>query len=327
LYADDIYKDPRTLLKRWTPETPTYWVEGQSLHTGRRRFVPAVLTYTPYRLDDPRRAPVFAIGVSTGQACHTDRIQALLSGLCEAIERDAFMITWMRRIPPTRVRYTEDAYLQSFHKRYFECPSHTFHIFDISLDIHVSTMLCVATGMSARGPFLNVGCSTHPIEREAILKALKEASQGAAWARELLAYRADWRPKPDFSNIITFEDHVRLYCEPEFRHAADFLFNTPRSRAVGEESSRGWKPEDGVRQCLDELDRQGLDAIVVDLTTPEIADLGYYVPKVLVPGLAQLTAPHVVPALGTPRLYEVHKKLGYTDPIHDLLNPTPHPFP
>ena len=87
----------------------------------------------------------------------------------------------------------------------------------------------------------------------------------------------------------------------------------------------------GVREslegCLGKIQRAGLEAVVVDLTTPEIAELGFHVPKVMIPGLAVLTATHVLPALATPRYQEVPTRLGLTNPIHRLFNPAPHPFP
>lgn len=327
LYSDEVYDDPRIPLVRWRPDMPIYWVEARSLHSGERRYVPAALVYTPFRDDDPRRLPLIAVAVSTGQACHRDRDTALLSGLCEAIERDAFMLTWMRRIPPQRIDFRADSLLDGYFQRYFECRSLEFHVFDITLDLQIPTVLCVTAGFSERGRFANVGCATHPSERHAVLKAMKEACQGASWARGLMETRADWRPEPDFHNINSFEDHVRLFCEPDMVPHMDFILKTERRRGPGTP-----RPEDddvaaGLRLCLSELERNRLEAVVVDLTTPDVAELGFYVPKVMVPGLAHLTAVHMVPALATPRYREVPRRLGFIGGVHDEFNPTPHPFP
>ena len=326
LYTDEVYDNPRIPLVRWRPDMPTYWVEAKSLHTGQRRYVPAALVYTPFRDDDPRRLPLIAVAVSTGQACHQDRTKALLSGLCEAIERDAFMITWMRRIPPQRLDIRADSFLDAFYRRYFECRSTAFHVFDITLDIAIPTVLCVTTGDSGRGPFANVGCATHPSERQAVLKSMKEACQGASWARGLMEARPDWRPAPDFHNVYSFEDHVRLFCEPDMVPHMDFILKTDRRRGVSDGQTGAADAEACLRLCLSELERNHLEALVVDLTTPDIAGLGFCVVKVMVPGLTHLTAAHVVPALGTPRYREVPRRLGLAG-THEEFNPTPHPFP
>ncbi len=326
IYTEEIYNRPNTRLQRWHPDLPTYWVAGRSMHTGELRYVPAILVYTPFRNDDPHRSPFLGFAVSSGQACHTDLVQAQLSGLCEAIERDAFMISWMRRIPPTRIDYRCDPYLNSLFERYFQCKSLEFHVFTVTLDIQVPTALCVTTGNSPRGQFMNIGVATRPSEREAILKAMKEATQGAVWARDLIESKPNWRPLPDFSNIWDFEDHVRLYCEPDMAPHMDFIMKTEKVREVASESSCA-NSEVALQNCLNEVQKWGLEAIEVNLTTPEIAELGFHVPKIMVPGLAALTSAHILPALATPRFNEVPKRLGLTDPIHSLFHPAPHPFP
>lgn len=327
LYTDDIYERPNSLLTRWHPDLRIYWAKGESMVTGETRYVPAPMVYTPYLLDNPKKAPMVATGVSTGQACHTDRTQALLSGICEAIERDAFMITWMRRIPPVRLEIHEDPFLSRIFKRYFACPSVRFEIYSIGIDWPVPVVLCVGRGVTHRGPFVNVGASARVSERDAVLKALTEGAQGTAWVREIVHSRKDWRPAPDFRNLMTFEDHLYTYCFPEHLSGADFILNAPASRPVRQEPPATRGPQAALQYCIDAVAAKGFDPIVVDLTTPEIADLGFYVPKVLVPGLAHLTAVHTMPALAVPRYTDVPRTLGLTDPIHSQWNPDPHPFP
>ncbi len=156
---------------------------------------------------------------------------------------------------------------------------------------------------------------------------MKEACQGATWVWELMHSRADWRPLPDFSNIVSFEDHVRLYCEPDMVAQMNFITQTPFSRSIKQAEPRPELPEAALEEVLHEVERAGLEAIAVDLTTPEIQELGFYAPKVLVPGLAPLTARHFLPALASPRYTEVPARLGVTDCIHHEWDPAPHPFP
>jgi ribosomal protein S12 methylthiotransferase accessory factor len=328
LYTDDIYQQKNCFLTRWRPDLKMYWARGESMLTGETRYLPAEMIYTPFLLDNPKKAPMVATGVSSGQACHTDRSQALLSGICEAIERDAFMITWMRRIPPTRINLEEDAFLKSIYSRYFECPSVNFELYSIGLDLPVPVVLCVGRGVTEqKGPFINVGAAARVSERDACLKALTEGSQGTAWVRELVRSRSTWRPAPDFSNLMSFEDHLYTYCFPEHISRADFILKTPKSRGVLPDSPASKSPEKALQFCVDTLAERGLEPIAVDLTTPEMADLGFYVPKVIVPGLAHLTAVHDMPALAVPRYSEVPARLGLTDPIHAQWNSDPHPFP
>jgi len=326
LYTSDIYDDARFPLVRWRSDKKGYWVRGKSLMTGKPAYIPAAMVYIPYRIRNKAESDFWAVAVSSGQACHTNPNKALFSGLCEVIERDAFMITWMRRIPPIRIDYKSDPEVSDIFLTHFDGSNLDFHVFDISLDIRIPTMLCLAWGETHRGPFVAVGAATHTSERKAILKSIKEAAQGANWARQLVLTRSDWRPTVDFSNLIIFEDHVRLYCEPEMGAQLNFIMQTSRSRPPAERFY-AVETEAELEICLSEIARNGLEAYVVDLTTPEMAELGFYVPKVFVPGLAHLTAIHKMPALATPRYREVIEKLALGDPVHQEFNPVPHPFP
>ena len=76
------------------------------------------------------------------------------------------------------------------------------------------------------------------------------------------------------------------------------------------------------------LQQQDLDAIVVDVTLPEVLQAGLRVVRVVVPGLIPLTFGHRYAAKGGPRLYTVPVTLGYASRslAEADLNPAPHPF-
>jgi ribosomal protein S12 methylthiotransferase accessory factor len=67
--------------------------------------------------------------------------------------------------------------------------------------------------------------------------------------------------------------------------------------------------------------------VTVDVTPPDIRDLGFTVVKTLVPGLVDLNPEHLLPPKGNRRLYEVPERLGYGRRSEDVLYDVPHPFP
>jgi ribosomal protein S12 methylthiotransferase accessory factor len=83
-----------------------------------------------------------------------------------------------------------------------------------------------------------------------------------------------------------------------------------------------------LRTALRALQQRGLDAIVVDVTLPEVLQAGLRVVRVIVPGLIPLTFGHRYAAKGGPRLYTVPVTLGYASRglAEADLNPAPHPF-
>jgi ribosomal protein S12 methylthiotransferase accessory factor len=72
--------------------------------------------------------------------------------------------------------------------------------------------------------------------------------------------------------------------------------------------------------CLARLAQFGHEVLMVDLTRPQLRDLGLHVVKVIVPGLRHFWA-----RFGPGRLYDVPVALGWRDtPIDEAdLNPIP----
>jgi ribosomal protein S12 methylthiotransferase accessory factor len=132
--------------------------------------------------------------------------------------------------------------------------------------------------------------------------------------------------RPD--DVRTLEDHLLFYCDRERMRGLDFLLNAPRSVSgdVYTQHSRG--PVDDLRTVCRSLQQQSLDAIIVDVTLPEIAAAGLRVVRTIVPGLIPLTFGQRFAAKGGERLYQVPVRLGHRAvPLReDQLNPAPHPF-
>ena len=180
LFDERQYAHPQFPFARHTEDLPMTWVPAARIRDGEPRFVPACLVYIPYVPRLVEHSDMVALSVSSGQACHSDADLALLSGLYEVIERDAFMLTWVRRLPPTRLNYRDDPVVGPWFDRYFADSSLTFDVFRLRSDIAVPSVLCVARGIHHQGPFACVGASCRLDESEAVRKAIVEAAQGAA---------------------------------------------------------------------------------------------------------------------------------------------------
>jgi ribosomal protein S12 methylthiotransferase accessory factor len=308
-------------LPPWRRDTKVHWVEAQSLTSGAKRFVPANLVYVPWTPGDGRQ--VFLPAYSTGQACHTDRDRAVLSGLCEVVERDAFMISWLRKLELPEVRYLEDPELSELYRRHFAgCPLR-MRVFDMTLDIELPSMICFAEGRSNGKAFLAVGAATRPTAREATRKALLEAAQTATWCHHLMHDRSEWQPLRDGSNLREFEHHVRLYCDPGMRSELAFLLEGVRTAPPRPEPST----VPSLAGCIERVAARGLEPLVVDLAPRAIRSLGFHVVKVLIPGAVPLTADSRFPQTSSHRLVEAPRRAGYRVDPGRALNPAPHPFP
>ncbi|PDQ36093.1 MAG: hypothetical protein B5766_02865 [Candidatus Lumbricidophila eiseniae] len=325
LFAEQQYSHPDFPFVRQTESLSIPWVEMTRLSDGEKRYVPACLIYIPYTPVREDGQDMLALSVSSGQACHSDRDLAVLSGLCEVVERDAFMLTWIRRLIPERLDLSSSPMLSAWFEQYFGGCTLTFALFRLPSDINLPTVLCVVRGNDLDGPFACVGASCRLNEEDAVRKAIIEAAQGAVWVRDLIRTKRDWRPEENYSNVRDFSDHVRLFGLPEMLQHLDFLYEGP---IVPVRPSHQY--DDArltLEECIRRVEAVGLEPLVCDITTPDVVDGGLCVVRVLIPGSVQLSAVHGLPNFGASRYGTVPETLGFTHEIHREFNRIPHPFP
>lgn len=85
---------------------PFRWMVALSLTEKAPRFVPAQCVLQPY--NPGLGETLLCEHNSTGLAAARNWEQAVLSGLLEVIERDAFMIHWLAQIPAPRLNWERD---------------------------------------------------------------------------------------------------------------------------------------------------------------------------------------------------------------------------
>jgi ribosomal protein S12 methylthiotransferase accessory factor len=319
---------PDAPLTYFDEETPVRWVWGTSLTEGRARLVPASLVYLRREIEEGE-ADVGS-NPSTGLAAGVTLEEAILSGLLEVIERDAFMISWLQRRVRGEIRVDDGSLTELLDRRFFaRHPSVDLRLFDLRLDLPVPTVMAVLRRPTDFGPVLCVTAAARLSAQAAARKALAEQGQLFSFFRYLV--RQDWQPEPDFSNIATFDHHSLLYLRrPELipkalafcREAPEVLLSQIPDRSTGRVRS-------DIHFCLDSLQEAGYEAIVVEVTTPDVAEAGFRVVRVVVPGMMPLHG-DARRFLAVRRLHDIPVRLGWEDQGWDPgagLNPYPHPFP
>jgi ribosomal protein S12 methylthiotransferase accessory factor len=311
----------------FTEDTALGWIGGRSLIDGRSRLVPACLIHIPYHPIRPHE-PLIGPAISTGLACGASAEGALLSGLCECIERDAFSILWLNRLPATRLEIDEPSIREMFARR-FRRPNMEYHIFWLSFDFSLPTVVVLIRDNNFNPPVVCFGGACRVDIRAAVVKALVESVQGWTWARyERLKHGEEPLPR-SFEEIRDFDARVRLYACSDMSEALDFILQStdcvPLSSLMREPRSN----DEVLASITDELGKAKTDAIAIDLTTVEVASLGLRVMKSYCPRLQQVEGDHRYPLLGGSRWKEVPVACGYRkQPItREQLNAYPHPYP
>lgn len=340
LFSESQYSRPNFPFQRFTEDTPVFWVEGYSLVEERAVLVPASRVYMPY----PKTAEEADIGpnYSTGLATGASLEHAILSGLYECFERDAFTIFWMNDLPVRRINLRASSpelpVMRLFHER-LDVPGYEYRVYDITNDLGVTTTYVILISPAPRNILVHVvGASSRLDGGLSVSKSLVEAVQGKPYVVHEIQREPDWKPAPDFSNVNQFSITCKLYTVmPELRphllgvegrvSAEVTVDQLPRWESKGQGQGQGMVAE--IRELVGRLKARGYEAAVVDVTTPDIASIGLRVARVVTPELQQLHASARWAFLGGRRLYEVPVRLGArpTLPTESDLSSYPHPFP
>lgn len=327
LYSDSQYRRPGFIHHRFTDDREITWTYGYSLSHEQWILVPACLVYVPYRYTHP--GDLIAFGVSTGLCCRRSLADAILGGLYEVVERDAIMCMWMNRIPFPTVNLDSGVWLPSTLNDQFSPSGIRFHLNDITTDLGIPAFFGLLIDEHNDGLAVAVGASSNLDQEAAALKALMEAAQVRRWLK-VMKQDAPRSCCADFSDVISFEDHVRLFGSLNSIAYVEFLLNSPEVRSFSSVHPHvATNSEQDLERCVHALTAKGFDVIIVDVTQPDVAELGFHVVKVIVPGLIDINSDHNYPLLGGKRLYTVPRSLGFVEhEVQELdFNGIPHPFP
>lgn len=322
LFHENQFFDPKFKFKKFDKELNISWTSCYNLIKNEETYVPAQMVYLPFIEDDK----LIINNTSTGLASHTNFYDAILTSLFEIIERDCFSITWYQKLNPKKIIKNKKItdYIDSIFLDKYE-----WHLFDITLDINVPTVLAICFGKSDFGDFVCVGSSTRSNYSDAIKKAIQEAGQSIPYFRYLNLKMGNWNPTNDFNLINNFDHHAFFYSKRKDLH---FVFDNLRNESpslnidfnIDKEIVNS---EIEIKKILKLLKEKEYDVLVKDITTPEINDLGFYSVKVIIPQMILLGGAYSNYFLGGKRLYEIPGYLGVVANDFDNLNKFPHPFP
>ena len=330
LFRSDQHAEPGFSFRPFTSSTRVRWTRGFRLPDCAPAYLPAQLVYLPWRTAAEAGEVPIAYATSNGAACGATLEEAILGGLLEVVERDAFAITWYNRLSLPRLDASGDPTLARHAERYLEPAALEHRAIDLSGFLDVPTVLGVVRGGPTAEAALGVGAASAPTVEDAWRRALSEAFAVRSWARVMRRQEPDRRYRPDFRDVTSFDDHVLLYADPEHAKRTAFLDGSPETRPTrAVPSLEGSHPLAHIEALCRRLARRGITAYAVDITAPDIRLAGLRVARVVAPELCPLDVAHEGRFLGGRRLYHAAFELGLRDrPLRpDEINPYPHPFP
>lgn len=328
LFSGDQYERPGFPFRPFCADTVVGWVDGFSVPDGARAYLPAQLVFMPWQRRAPEEVRV-GHATSSGLACAATLEEAILTGLLELVERDAFMLVWHNRLSLPLLDWTADDELLRLDRRYFAPSGLRYAAVDLSVFLDVPTVLGVVHGPPGCLGALGVGAASAPHVVDAWRKALAEAFSVRRWVCDRALEEPERLDRPA-ATIDTFDDHTLYYATPRRAELASFLDAAGERRDV-----RAIPPLEGgnvlelTEAMCRRLTARGISTYAVDVTSPDVAAAGLRVVHVIAPELCQLDVVEGARFLGGRRLYEASFDAGLVPgPLTAAdLNSDPHPFP
>lgn len=343
---DPAYLDhPEYKLAAYTPQLRTGWVHGWSLTRDRLATVPEHVAYWGLHAS---AGPRFLYESSNGCGLGNSLTEAVLYGLYEVAERDAFLMAWYARTPLRRVAVPADDPVLPHLADRLEAAGYQLMFFDATNDFAVPTVLALVLHRdpASGAPQALFAAGAHPDPRAAMRSAAAEAVVDAIVTPDVVRAKPHYLDRArllpmldDPALVLTLDDHVALNTLPEARERYAFLLDGDDAPDGGDDWREVWPglpaPAGDLTRLLTDtvarLDRAGLEVVAVDQTDPRLRDrLGLHSAKVIVPGSLPMTFGHINHRTrGLPRLLETPFRLGRAAaPLrYDDLARHPHPFP
>lgn len=297
------------------------FVKGRSLTKNVEAYIPAQMIFINYKYAEGE--PILRQPISNGAAGMFTYDEAVVAGLYELIQRDAFLTHWLTNTAPPVIdpdSLTDVALLDCIAD--LEHNHLDFRILDTTSDIGVPAFVAVLIDESGRGPAITLGGGCGLDQEKAILRALTEAIGVRSALREWQERREDktlpemadaepftkdwgartrlllWYDRKTIPLIMPFLSGAVVSLDP----ARDRHFADPKAELesiLGECASRGEAYEVFVYQAK----RRILDK------------LGYVSVRVCIPALLPLY------------LRETYAPLAAVRIKGKVTNTLPHPFP
>jgi len=330
LFSPEQYNSPGFPFAPFTRKTPVNWIAGRSLLNDCATAAPATFVYIPYKRapNEPRLNDL----ISTGLACGATYGNVLLKALTEVVERDAYSIVWQNRLPRPHIdlEHADDPIVRGF-VRVLDRLNIQYYAALLTLDIPIPVVLIVMT-RSDNAPWTVVASGADLSPTQALILALEEACLALIGMGRAVAAAPTYEPASDYSNVTTLPLHGLAHAlDPRLRSSVSFLTEPADIVKLSElPNVATGNPDIDLRTALDQIRPLVTDVVGVDVTTPDVDEVGFKVARVIVPDLQPMDIDHRFRHFGGRRLYDVPHKLGLVAKPSDaraLSRQPPHPFP
>ena len=309
--------NPRLTLKE---DTKFLWVKGVSHITNDPIWVPAQTVNGVHRHE-----PLILATITTGLATGPTKEFALLNGALEILERDAFMITWMNQLSPTRIDIEklaeEDEELDTLLKmcaRYRLKPAAIL----MPTDAPVYAVCSMVEDLTTAGANVTLGLKAH----RSLVSAIKGSCLEALRIRQTVRFLEQNTPLPKDKLVkdILHLERAQYWGAPGSARKLDFLIAGPK-KTIEPQVWDNDTIEEHWKRIVNWAKEKGYAIASVDVGKSKRNVSPWHIHMVVMPEMQPMHQTERLIYLGGKRLTTIPKQFGYT-PRTKPYDEEPHPF-
>lgn len=311
----------------FSPDASYLWIEGVSLVTGKRTYIPAqTASAAVHPLQKPEREPLIRTQTTIGLATWPTLDGARLAGALECIEREAYMVLWFNQLTLPRAKLSSvRARSASLEKIIERCERYGFkvHLVPMLTDAPTHAICAVLEDESGVGPRFALGLKAH----RSFARAAEHAILEALRARRVLRSSGDAAKAFDPSASVGTIGHLdRLFYWQSASNAKRLEFLVAGEDADMPEAA--WE-HDSAQQHLARViawcREKKFECVSVSLGGSRVNPMPWKIEMVIMPELQPTHLSETFPHLGGKRLKEVPRMFGY-EPLETPYIAAPHPY-
>ena len=298
------------------------WVEMRRVQSGQVVLVPAQLALVGYAPCRQEGEPWLAPAMTTGTATHATAAAARRGALLELIQVDTAMGHWFgRAVAPSILLGSRLGALRRLVETWMgRLATPSFHYLR-SPDLPAHSVACLLRQRSGRRPVIAVGLGSETRLVQACYKAMLEAVGVFQLAKTGMANAAlDGERvgvRDDETTFLDLDSNVMHYGDGGGADILAAKFPTDHTVSEGELPPDFDGPaSEVVAQLTEGIVGRGIRLFELDLTTPDVAELGLMTVRLWSPDLLALALPSAPPL--------AHRRfVAHGGAVHER----PHPYP
>lgn len=262
-----------------------YWTEVEDYLHRRKIWVPAQLVFLPFEISDD---VVIREHISTGLACGDSKLEAVISGILECIERDNLTVTFLTKEKPPRINGYESELTFLLRDQ-----SLRIHLFKLNREREFHSILCLLEDITKENPpAIATGCACGFNINDAIASAILESVKARLWIKGVIhdspqRFTAARDINAARKSLI---DKALFWAQPTNTEKLSFLTRDNQSLALDDFSNAS--PPNNARQKIEILEawiiNNDFSLYVKEFGNKELNDKGLYVTRAVIPELHPL---------------------------------------